>query len=150
VTVGTNTPDSVTNGTTVSGGGDITPGNNSASDSFNVHGTVLTITKTHTDPFTQGQVGATYSITVHNSGASGGNSGPGATVGTIQVTDALPNNFTQGGGQLTAVSGAGWTCQPPTSGVSCTLNAPLAVGATTNAITVTVTVSNTMLGPVTN
>jgi hypothetical protein len=129
-------------------GGDSTPGNNTAnSGNISVAGTILTINKTHTDPFTQGQTGAQYSITVKNTGADGTSTAghPGATVGTIQVTDALPGNFT-----VTAVSGgATWSCAAPPA-ISCTLVGSLPVGNTTAAILVTVTVSNTMLGPVTN
>jgi hypothetical protein len=148
-TVGNTTADTISTSATITPGtgGDNTPANNTTtSGNITVIGTVLTINKTHTDPFTQGQVGAQYQITVKNTGASGTSSGPGLAAGTIVVTDAMPSAFT-----LTAVSGgATWNCLPPASGVNCTLVGSLAVGATTNAITATVTVSNTLLGPVTN
>lgn len=44
---------------------------------------VLSISKSHTGNFTQGQTGATYSITVTNNG-------PGATAALVTVTDTLP------------------------------------------------------------
>src|ERR1017187_8168552 len=151
-TVGTATADTISTSATITpgtGGDDPTTkaNNTTSSGNITVAGTNLTINKTHTDPFTQGQVGATYNITVHNNGADNLNTvgHAGATAGTIDVTDAMPTAFT-----LTAIGGTGWTCQPPASGLSCTLNASLAVGSTTNPLIATVTVSNTMLSPVTN
>ena len=47
----------------------------------------LTITKTHTGNFTQGQTGATYTVTVTNSGN-------GPTTGVVTVTDSLPSGLT--------------------------------------------------------
>src|SRR5207244_12194908 len=43
----------------------------------------LTLSKTHVGSFTQGQAGATYTLTVNNTGS-------GATSGTVTVTDTLP------------------------------------------------------------
>ena len=53
----------------------------------------LTIVKSHTGNFSQGQSGATYSLTVSNPGGA-------ATSGTVSVTDALPAGLT-----ATAISG---------------------------------------------
>ena len=47
----------------------------------------LTITKTHSGNFTQGQTGATYTLTVSNVGAV-------STSGTVTVTDTLPAGLT--------------------------------------------------------
>ncbi len=58
----------------------------------------LTVTKTHSGAFTAGQSGATYTITVTNSGA-------GLASGSVTVTDTLPSGLT-----ATAISGTGWTC----------------------------------------
>src|SRR5215510_7776600 len=58
----------------------------------------LVIVKLHTNPFTQGQVGASYLIAVHNFGT-------GPTAGTVTVTDTLPAGLT-----ATAFAGPGWTC----------------------------------------
>ena len=58
----------------------------------------LTISKTHGGSFTQGQTGATYSITASNVGS-------GPSVGTITMTDTLPIGLT-----ATAISGTGWSC----------------------------------------
>src|SRR6266404_245664 len=88
----------------------------------------LTITKSHSGNFTQGQVGATYSITATNSGFA-------ATSGTVTVTDTLPAGLT-----ATAISGTGWTCVLGT--LTCTRSDALAAGASYPAITLTVNVAN--------
>src|SRR5262249_49439676 len=58
----------------------------------------LSIAKAHVGDFTQGQNGATYSITVSNVGC-------GPTSGTITVTDNVPTGLT-----LASMTGTGWTC----------------------------------------
>jgi uncharacterized repeat protein (TIGR01451 family) len=89
----------------------------------------LVITKTHAGNFSQGQAGATYTITVSNTGTA-------ATSGAVTVTDVLPAGLT-----ATAISGAGWTCTLAT--LSCTRSDALAFGASWPAITLTVDVSQT-------
>ncbi len=118
---------------------DLNLGNNTATVVTNI--TVLTpdltITKTHTGDFAQGQTGATYTISVTNGGT-------GATTGTVTVNDTLPTGLT-----ATAISGPNWTCtlQP----LGCTRSDSLAAGASYDAITLTVTVAaNATLGQVTN
>jgi uncharacterized repeat protein (TIGR01451 family) len=87
----------------------------------------MSITKTHAGSFTQGQtVGATYAITVSNSGTA-------PTVGSVTVTDALPAGLI-----ASAISGTGWTC--PTL-VSCNRSDVLANGNSYPAITLTVSVA---------
>ena len=87
----------------------------------------LTITKSHTGNFTQGQTG-TYTITVSN----GGNS---ATSGTVTVTETVPTGLT-----ATAMSGSGWSCTQPAG--PCTRSDALAAGSSYNAITLTVSVAS--------
>ena len=78
---------------------DPTPGNNSATDTDTLTSQPdLTITKSHSGNFTQGQTGAQYTITVSNSGL-------GSTSGTVTVVDTLPSGLT-----ATAISGTGWNC----------------------------------------
>jgi uncharacterized repeat protein (TIGR01451 family) len=96
----------------------------------------LTVVKTHTGNFTQGQVGATYSITVTNSGSA-------TTSGLVTVVDTVPTGLT-----ATAISGTGWTCVLAT--VTCTRNTALAPAASYPVITLTVTVSLTAPATVTN
>ena len=96
----------------------------------------LTITKSHSGNFTQGQVGATYSITATNSGSA-------PTSGTVTVTDTLPAGLT-----ATAISGTGWTCVLGT--LTCTRSDALAAGSSYPAITLTVNVANNAAASVTN
>ena len=96
----------------------------------------MTIIKTHTGNFTQGQVGAMYTITVTNSGT-------GPTVGTVTVTDTVPAGLT-----ATAIAGTGWTCTQPSG--PCTRTDVLAAGASYPAITLTVNVAANAPATVTN
>jgi hypothetical protein len=99
----------------------------------------LTITKTHAGNFTNGQTGATYTITVSNVGF-------GPTVGTVTVTDTLPN--VPNTLVPTAMSGTGWTCNLAT--LICTRSDALAAGASYPAITLTVNVPVSIQSSVTN
>ena len=129
----------VTNVANISGGGEpaYNNGNNSASDPTNINGAPdLTIAKTHTGNFTQGQAGATYSITATNSGTA-------TTSGTVTVTDTLPAGLT-----ATALSGTGWSCV--LGSLTCTRNDAIAAGASYPVITLTVSVSLTAPGSLTN
>jgi uncharacterized repeat protein (TIGR01451 family) len=98
---------------------------------------VLTIAKSHAGNFTQGQNGATYSVTVSNT------AGAGATNGGLTVTETLPAGLT-----LVSMAGTGWTC--PSGGATCTRSDVLAAGASYPAITVTVNVASTAPSQVTN
>jgi Bacterial Ig-like domain (group 2)/Nidogen-like/Divergent InlB B-repeat domain len=95
----------------------------------------LGITKTHTGNFTQGQNGATYTVTVSNG------AGAGPTNGTVTVTDTIPTGLT-----LVSMAGTGWTCATN----SCTRSDVLAAGASYPTITVTVNVASNAPGSVVN
>ena len=129
VTVAANAAASVTNTATVSGGGDTNPGNNTATDPTTVTAQPpdLSIAKTHVGNFSQGQVGATYSITVTNVGT-------GPSSGVVTVVDTLPAGLT-----ATAISGTGWTCTLAT--LTCTRSDVLAIGSAYPVITLTVNVA---------
>ena len=86
----------------------------------------LTLSKTHTGDFTQGQVGATYTLTVTNGGAA-------ATSAPVSVVDTLPAGLT-----ATALSGPGWACVLAT--LTCTRADVLAAGASYPVITLTLNV----------
>jgi hypothetical protein len=89
----------------------------------------LSVNKSHSGDFYQGQTGADFTITVENIG-------DGATLpaaGVISVVDTLPAGLT-----ATALAGTGWTCTLAT--VTCTRNDVLASGASYPAITLTVDV----------
>ena len=96
----------------------------------------LTIVKSHPAAFTQGQMGALYTITVSNAGSA-------STNGTVTVTDTLPLGLT-----ATAISGAGWSCSQP--GGSCTRADPLAAGGSYPGITLVVNVAANAPVSVTN
>lgn len=137
VNVDNNAPAGVTNSVAVSGGGESNTANNSATDATTINQLPdLTIAKSHTGNFTQGQVGATYSITVTNSGFA-------ATTAAVSVTDTLPASLT-----ATAISGTGWSCVLGT--LTCTRSDALANGASYPAITLTVNVSQSAPASVTN
>jgi uncharacterized repeat protein (TIGR01451 family) len=128
VDVASNAPASVTNSATVSGGGDVEPSNNTATDPTTILVPDLTITKTHSGSFFEGQIGATYTITVTNNGSA-------ATDGsTVTVTETPPPGLTP-----TAMSGTGWLCTFGT--LTCTRSDVLAAGSSYPPITLTVDVT---------
>ncbi|HEX4946489.1 MAG TPA: hypothetical protein VFZ34_07505 [Blastocatellia bacterium] len=98
----------------------------------------MTIAKSHTGNFTQGQTGATYQITATNSGGI-------ATSGTVTVTDTLPTGLTP-----TGASGTGWTCSIASQTVTCTRSDVLAASASYPVITLTVNVSSSAAASITN
>lgn len=136
VNVAGNAAASVTNSVTVSGGGEITTTNDTATDPTTITQPDLTVAKIHTGNFTQSQVGATYTITVTNSGT-------GATTGAVNVVDTLPTGLT-----ATAMTGTGWACTVATTG--CTRSDALAGSTAYPAITLTVTVAANAATSITN
>ena len=137
VSVANNAPATVSNTVTVAGGGEIDTGNNSASDPTTIIQIAgLALSKSHSGNFSQGQVGATYTLTLANNGA-------GPTVGTVTVTDTLPVGLT-----ATALNGGGWSCVLAT--LTCTRTDALGAGLSYPAITLTVTVSNSAPASVIN
>lgn len=135
VDVAPDAPSNVVNSATVSGGGEANTANDTATDPTNIDsasaGPDLTITKTHAGNFTQGQVGATYSLTVHNIGGA-------ASSGVVTVTDTLPQlpmSLT-----ATAMEGPGWSCSVATK--TCTRTDPVGAGSSYPAITLTVDVAS--------
>src|SRR5262249_11332926 len=123
---------------TVSGGGESNTSNDTASDPTTVNQLAdMTVAKSHTGNFTQGDVGAMYTITATNSGT-------GATSGTVTVVDTLPSGLT-----ATAIAGgATWNCTLAT--LTCTTSSALAPGGSYPSITVTVDVTATARLPVKN
>ena len=98
----------------------------------------LTISKTHVGNFTQGQIGAQFTVTVTNSGTP-------STIGVVTLTDAVPPGLTP-----TAASGAGWTCTVTGATVTCTRSDALAPGASYPPVTITVNVAASAPASVTN
>ena len=97
----------------------------------------LSIAKSHTGNFMQGQTGATYQVTVGNG------AGAGMTGGTVTVTETVPNGLT-----LKSMTGTGWSC--PGGGNICTRSDSLAGGTSYLPITVTVDVATDAQSPLTN
>ncbi len=131
VAVGAAAAPSVTNTATVASSTTLDPDATDNSSSVTSGVTVptdLTIAKTHSGNFTQGQSG-TYSITVTNSGGT-------ASSGTVTVTDTLPAGLTPG-----AATGTGWTCNTAGQTVTCTRSDALGGGASYPVISVPVTVA---------
>jgi fimbrial isopeptide formation D2 family protein/uncharacterized repeat protein (TIGR01451 family) len=127
---------------TVSGGGELFTADNTATDPTLVLAASLDfqVTKSHTGNFFQGQVGATYSVTVTNS--SGNNSGGSAQ---FTVVDTPPAGMT-----ITAMSGTGWTCTVATATCTRTAVSSLNGGLSHPPITVTVTVASNAGSPLVN
>lgn len=96
----------------------------------------LVITKSHNGNFTQGQIGATYTITVSNYGNQ-------ATTGMVTVTESLPYGLTGA-----SISGPGWACTQPSG--PCTRNDSLAAASSYPALTLTVNVAPNAPSIVTN
>jgi uncharacterized repeat protein (TIGR01451 family) len=85
----------------------------------------------------QGQ-NAAYALTVSNNG-------PNEESGPIVVSDTLP-----GGLSFVSGSGTGWSCSASGQTVTCTHAGPLASGATLDTLTLTVAVSSSVTGSLTN
>ncbi len=95
----------------------------------------LTVAISHNGNLTQGQTGATASITVSDQ------TGAGATSGTVTVNVTLASGFS-----FSALSGTGWTC----SGASCSRSDALAAGASYPPLTLTFNVAASAASPLTN
>jgi uncharacterized repeat protein (TIGR01451 family) len=134
VNVSSTAPSSATNSVAVSGGGSASA---TASDPTTIIPVAdLTITKSHSGNFIQGQTGAAYIITVTNRGV-------GSTAGTVSVTDTLPAGLT-----ATALAGTGWSCN--VTPVSCARGDTLAAGSSYPAITLTASVAANAPSSITN
>jgi uncharacterized repeat protein (TIGR01451 family) len=137
VNVAGNAPSNIVNTATVSGGGDTNNANNSASDPTTIlQAPDLTISKTHSGTFVQGQTGRTYTIIVTNSGSV-------ATHGLVTVNDYLP-----GGLVATDLSGSGWNCVLGLN--TCSRSDALAASSSYPPITMTVNVYTWAPANVTN
>jgi hypothetical protein len=95
-------------------------GNNGATDPTTITSVALalpdlTVSKQHSGNFTQGQIGAQWTLLVSNVGA-------GPTTAAVNLTDKLPSGVT-----ATALSGAGWSCT--LSPLACSRHDALPAGA---------------------
>lgn len=103
----------------------------SAANNNQTTGYDLSITKTHSGNFTQGQTGV-YTITVTNIGDTSEAGG-----GNTQVVDDLPAGLTP-----TAATGDGWVCIISDSNVTCQRSDELQPGNSYPDITLTVSVAD--------
>src|SRR5580704_11151801 len=131
VTVYSNAISPQVNAVGVSGGGSASA---SASDSTNItaNPAVLSISKTHVGSFTQGQSGASYTLTIKNA------AGAGPTSGAVTVTETVPSGLS-----LVSLAGTGWSC----AANSCSRSDALAGGASYPPITATVNVAASATSP---
>jgi subtilisin family serine protease len=95
----------------------------------------LSVTKTHTGNFTQGQQNATYTVTVSNA------SGAGPTSGTVTLADYLPSGLS-----MVSMAGTSWNC----ANSICTRSDVLNAGASYPPVTVTVNVAPNATSPQVN
>jgi uncharacterized repeat protein (TIGR01451 family) len=112
------------------GSNDPNPGDDTATDTDSVTAPLvldLAIAKSHVGNFTQGQVGASYTLNVSNVGTA-------SSSGTVTVTDALPAGLT-----ATAISGTNWSCT--LAPLACTRGDALAASASYEPIMLTADVS---------
>jgi uncharacterized repeat protein (TIGR01451 family) len=98
----------------------------------------LSISKSHSGNFAQGQDGATYTVTVSNAPSAAPSDGS-----IVTVADTLPSGLI-----ATAMSGNGWSCTLATH--ACTRSDVLAAGSNYPSITVTVHVGVYATSPQTN
>jgi uncharacterized repeat protein (TIGR01451 family) len=143
VGVAADAPASVTNTATVAGGGDANTANNSASDVTPISAAAadLTIAKSHSGTFRQGDAADTYTITVSNVGS-------GPTVGAVTITDTLPAGLAPTAADNGTING--WAVSFSGQTVTATRSDALAAGASYSAFTLTVSVAANAPASVTN
>ncbi len=123
------------NQVSVSGGGSATANANDSTTILAASQPALSILKSHSGSFSQGQQNATYTVTVSNNNAAATSSGG------VTVTDTVPAGLT-----LVSMAGSGWNCLSNT----CTRSDALAGGQSYPAITVTVNVLGNAASPQVN
>jgi hypothetical protein len=144
VNVASNASSPRQNSSTISGSMDSCATKCTANDTVTILASpLLSITKSHTDTFTQGGT-ARWDLSVANQ------TGSGPTAGTITVTDVLPSGSNHSHPYTYTLNtysstGSAWTCTPTgttTVTVTCTSTTPIAGGGNSN-IALTVNIPNT-------
>ena len=138
VNVASNAPASLSNTASVVGSGNTTPVNSNTDFITVVTAPTLSISKSHSWNFTQGQT-AVWNLAVSNTG-----SGASTTGGATTVTDTLPAGYT-----LSSFSGTGWSCSGSNS-VTCTSTNAISGGASFPTLALTVNVPAASPTSVTN
>jgi uncharacterized repeat protein (TIGR01451 family) len=130
VSVAGNAPASITSTVSVSGGGAANAA--SASDPTTIiQGADLTISKSHTGNFKQGDSADTYSLTVSNIGS-------GATTGMVSVMDMLPAGLTPTAADNGVING--WTISANGQTITATRDDELAGNSSYTVLTISVSV----------
>jgi hypothetical protein len=128
VNVATTASSPIGNSASVTGAGTSSTGT-TGSDSITVEpSALLSVTKSHTGTFTQGQ-NAQWNIVVNNGAAASS-----ITMGTTTVVDLLPSGYS-----LDSYSGAGWSCTGTTT-VTCTSTLGVSGGSAFPTLELTVSV----------
>ncbi|MGB8328076.1 MAG: DUF11 domain-containing protein, partial [Steroidobacteraceae bacterium] len=109
-----------------------------ASAALGITAADLTLAKTHSGTFYQGQSSVQYAFTVSNAGT-------GPTAGTITLTDTLPTGLTP-----VSASGTGWACGVAGQTVTCTTSSVVAAAGTAAAVTLTANVAANAAASLTN
>jgi len=97
----------------------------------------VSVTKSHTGTFTQGQQGLPFTVNIKNNG-TGSTGDPTGGKNPLTVTDTLNSAFSYAG-----FSGTGWSCAATGQTVSCTNDSTVAQGSSYTPLTINVNVSPT-------
>ena len=142
VSVAENIAPVVVNMATVAGGGEINTANDTASDpTATMPVADLTITKSHTGNFRQGDAADVYTLTVSNIGSA-------PTSGMVTVTDTLPSGLVPTAADSGTING--WTVTTTGQTITATRSDVLADGSSYPVLTVTVSVATNAPVSVTN
>ena len=123
-------PPTITNEARLVGGGDVTPGNNEASDVADIAaaGAEITFVKTHVGDFVRGQLEAEFVLLVSNIG-------DGPASGSTRIVDVVPDVLT-----VQDASGDGWQCDVAGQVVTCSRGDDLPASESFPPLSITVSV----------
>ncbi len=97
----------------------------------------LSVSKSHTATFTQGQQGVPFTVNISNNGP-GPTGDPTAGKNPLSITDTLNSAFS-----YNSSSGTGWSCSASGQTVTCTNDSTVAQGSSYSELTINVNVSPT-------
>jgi Bacterial Ig-like domain (group 3)/FG-GAP-like repeat len=97
----------------------------------------LSVTKAHTNTFTQGQQGAVFTVDIENKNGPGSTGDPTGS-NPLTLTDTLNSVYTYAG-----FSGTGWSCSASGQTVTCTNDSAVAQGSGYGTLALDVNVSPT-------
>jgi Bacterial Ig-like domain (group 3)/Dockerin type I domain len=104
----------------------------------------VTVVKSHTATFTQGEQGASFTVNITNNG-NGPTGDPTGGRSPMTVTDTLNSAFSYAG-----FSGTGWSCSATGQTVTCANDSAVAQGNSYAPLTINVNVSPSASGTITN